>query len=47
MITEQDNSREMEYLDTIRTGGKMIKRYKNYFSGKMEIVEVTEEVIGK
>ena len=30
---------EMEYLDTIRTGGKTIKRYKKYFSGKMEIVE--------
>ncbi len=31
---------EMEYLDTIRTGGKTIKRYKKYFSGKVEIVEV-------
>ena len=30
---------EMEYLDTIRIGGKTIKRYKKYFSGKIEIVE--------
>jgi hypothetical protein len=31
----------MEYLDTIRIGGKTIERYKKYFSGKMEIVEVS------
>ena len=31
---------EMEYLDTIRVGGKTIKRYKKHFSGKVEIVEV-------
>lgn len=30
----------MEYLDTIELpDGTVIKRYKKYFSGKMEIVE--------
>ena len=39
MITEQDNSREMEYLDTIKTtDGKTIKRYKKYFSGKIALL---------
>ena len=31
----------IEYLDTITlSDGRLIKRYKHYFSGKMEIKEV-------
>jgi len=32
--------KRVEYLDTIKlSNGDIIKRYKHYFSGKMEIIE--------
>lgn len=34
------NEPRVEYLDTIKlSNGSVIKRYKHYFSGKMEIIE--------
>lgn len=36
---------KIEFLDIIRDKGKYIKRYRNYFSGKYEIIEQPSNVI--